>query len=332
MNRRDAILILTAFGAVPRSLRAQQAGKVWRIGFLSPDSFASNAGEQARKMFPASLRRLGYELGKNLEIEWRWGDGKKESLPALVEELVRIKVELIVARTSGAIMAAKQATRTIPIVMLNGNYPVELGIVESLARPGGNITGTSYQSIETGEKRLQLLKEVSPRLVSVAILWDSNYPRTTGLGKIEADAFERASARLGMKLQYFEMSRPEDVKGALNQLSASRIDALFYLGRALVREHQDEIISFCLKQRLASIGNIPNFAASGGLMDYSPDFVSFFDRTASYVDRILKGARPGDLPIEQPTKFVLVLNLKTAKALSLKIPQSILIRADKLIE
>ena len=328
MNRRDAVVSLLALCAAPSI--AQPDAKVRRIGYLSPDQ-SDAAG---RKRFSESLRRLGYEEGRNLVIEWRWGDGDGEKVAALAEELVRVKVEVIVARTNGPINAAKRATRAIPIVMLNGNYPVELGIVESLARPGGNITGTSYISAEFYEKQLQLLKEMAPRTIRVAILWDSSVRRDTGgIGKITADALERAASRLGMKLRYFDAARPEDVDGVLERIAASSSDALLYPAFPLFRTpaRQNQIVALALKRRLASLSDLP-IADKGLLATFGADAQTFIDRTASYVDRILKGAKPADLPVEQPTKFNLVVNLKTAMAIGLTIPQSILLRADRVIE
>ena len=332
MNRRNTVIAFFALGTVPLASFAQPSQRVRRIGFLSPDASASVSGLQARRMFPTSLRRLGYEEGNNLVIEWRWGEAKSETLPALAEELVRLKVELIVARTNDPIAAAKRATRTIPIVMLNGSHPVEMGFVESLPRPGGNITGTLYSSSELIEKQIEILREVAPRAVRVAIPWDSRRPRNIGFGKIRADSVERAAARSGMKLLYFDVSRPDEVNAALDRIAASRVDALFFFGEPVLRGHLDDIVAFVLKQNIVSVGTVPNFADSGGLLDYSPDEQEFFDRTASYVDRILKGAHPADLPVEQPTRFDLVINLKTAKALGIKIPPTLLVRAARVIE
>jgi ABC-type uncharacterized transport system substrate-binding protein len=334
MNRRRDLLIASgALLAIPRYSRGQPVRqKVRRIGFLNPDAFASGAGQFAWTMFPASLRRLGYEEGKNLVIEWRWGEPGGGTLRKLAEELVRLNVEVIVARTNAPIAAAMQATRTIPIVMLNGNYPVETGFVESLARPGGNVTGTSYYSPELIGKQLQMLKDISPIAVRLAIPWSSYVARHTGYGKIVGDSVERAAASLGMKVQYFEASRPEEIDATLGRIAASHVDALWYEGAPLFRSRLDDITAFALKQKLVSAGAVPGFADSGGLFDYAPDAQNFFDRTASYVDRILKGARPADLPVEQPTKFNLVINLKTAKAIGLTVPPSILLRADRVIE
>ncbi len=326
------MLAILAMGAAPRVLMAQSPGKVRRIGFLSADNLANPASQEAKTVFPASLKALGYEEGRNLVIEWRWGEAKEVSLPALAEELVRLKVELIVARTNAPIAAAMRATRVIPIVMLNASFPVEMGFVGSLARPGGNITGTSYSSPEVFEKQLQILKEIAPGAIRLAVLWDSNQSRSQGQGKIIGDSLERAATRLGMKLQYFEVSRPEEVTAAMDRIGASRMDALSYLGSSIFRPHVKEIVAVAIKRKIVSVGTVPTFADRGGLVDYAPDTKGFFDRTASYVDRILKGARPADLPVEQPTKFNLQVNLKTASAIGITIPQSILLRADRVIE
>ena len=329
-QRRDFLFAAGALLATPLACLAQPAQKVRRIGFLSPDASSSVFGQRAREMFAASLRGLGYEEGKNLVIEWRWGEAKVETLPALAEELVRLKVELIVARTNDPITAAKRATRTIPIVMLNSNHPVEMGLIPSLAHPGGNITGTSYATPELIEKQIQLVKEIAPSAVRVAIVWAEG-SGDTGVA-IMVDSLDRVADRAGMKLQYFDVSARGEVKAVLDRIAASHIDALWVSGSPLARAHQDEIAAFALKQKLVSVGAIPTYAEIGGLLTYSPDTKESFDRTASYVDRILKGAKPADLPAEQPTRFNLVINLKTAEALGIKIPQSLLVRADRVIE
>lgn len=329
-HRRKFLFCAGGLLAAPLASFAQSAQKVRRIGFLSPDA-ESGYGQPTRQIFTASLRGLGYEEGKNLVIEWRWGDAKVETLPALAEELVRLNVELIVARTNDPIAAAKRSTRSIPIVMFNGNYPVEVGFIDSLARPGGNVTGTSFSSTEVIEKQIQMLHEVAPGAIRVAILW----ARRSGSEATEralAESLERAAARSGMKLQYFAVSRPEEVSAAKDRITGSRTDALWVSGLPLVRPYHQEIAAFALKQKLVAVGSIPTFADSGGLLAYSPDPQQSIDRTASYVDRILKGAHPADLPVEQPTRFNLVINLKTAKALGIKIPPTLLVRADRVIE
>lgn len=331
MNRRDTLLALAALGASPCVTMAQP-DRIRRIGFLSADSAAYWAAQEARSLFPAALKRLGYEAARNLVIEWRWGEAKDSGLSALAVDLVRSKVELIVARTNAPIEAAIRATRSIPIVMFNASFPVEMGFVRSLASPGGNVTGTSYQISGFIEKQLEILKEAAPRVARLAVLWDARQARNAGLGKIFVDELERAAARHEMKLQYYEVSGPVEIRAAMDKIAASRVDAIYYMGSSVLRPHADEIRAFARARRIVTVGNVPNFAERGGLLEYAADTQNFFDRTASYVDRILKGAKPADLPVEQPTKFNLVVNLKTAKAIGVAIPQSVLLRADRVIE
>lgn len=317
--------------ATPSSVLAQRPASVRRIGFLSLDTSASVAGQQALQEFPQSLRRLGYRLDSDLFIEWRWADGRSADLDTLARSLVALNVDVIVARTNAPIQAAKRATRTIPIVMLNGNFPVESGLVESFAKPGGNITGTAYISPETVEKQVQLLKETAPGAARVAVILNAHL-RSTPYGRLFRDSMDRAAARLGMTFRYSYVRRPEDVSAALDNIAASGTDAFFFVGDPVLRTRTDEIMAFLRNRKMISLGTIPRFAESGGLLHYAPDVREFFDRTASYVDRILKGAKPSDLSLEQPTKFELVVNLKTAKALGISVPQSILLRADRVIE
>jgi ABC-type uncharacterized transport system substrate-binding protein len=255
IQRRRFLVVTGVLLAAPLLSFAQPAQKVHRIGFISPDAFASGIGEEARKMFPASLRRLGYEEGKNLFIEWRWGDGKVENLRALAEDLVRLRVDIIVARTNGPIAAAKEASRTMPIVMLNGNFPVEAGFVASLARPGGNVTGTSYYSGELQGKQLQMLKQVAPSTKRLAVLRDLNFAK--GFAKLSGelvDAFERAAASLGMTIEYFEVSRPEEVPSALDRIAASAADALWYSGAPVLRQRMGEIAALRSSENLHPLG------------------------------------------------------------------------------
>ncbi len=309
---------------------AQRAEKRWRVGFLSLDTAASEAGRQALELFPSALGKLGYREGRNLHIEWRWADGKSADLPELAAGLVRLPVDVIVARTNPPIVAAKNATRTIPIVMLNGNFPVETGLVENLAHPGGNVTGTSYISLETLGKQMQLLKEIVPRARRVAVLGIPVSDKQTA--QIMRAALNHAADSLGMSVRYHDVQRPEETIDELQKIASSGTDAVFYSGSPVLRTRTDQIMDFLRDQRLASIAPIPTFAEAGGLVHYAPDIQEFVDRTASYVDRILKGERAADLPIQQPTKFELVINLKTAKAIGITIPPAVLVRADKVIE
>ncbi len=328
IGRRRFCVVAGSLLASP-VIEAQRADKPRRVGFLSLDSAQSVAGRQALELFPAALAKFGYGEGRNLQIEWRWADGKSADLPRLAAGLVRLPVDIIVARTHAPIVAAKNATGSIPIVMLNGNFPVEIGLVESLARPGGNVTGTSYISPETLGKQMQVLKEVVPRARRVAVLLvpagDVQY------AQLMRSSLEQAAGRLGMTVEFFDVQRPEEVAGALDNVASSGADAMFYPGSPILRTRTDEIMDFLRNRKLPSMAMIPTFAEAGGLVHYAPDTQEFFDRTASYVARILMGANPADLPIQQPTKFELVINLKTAKAIGITVAPAILVRADRLI-
>lgn len=331
--RRRALFV--GFGALlttPLAGQAQPEGKARRIGFLSLETADSEGGQLAQKLIPEALKRRGWTEGGNLVIEWRWANGKNAELPELAAGLVGSMVEVIVARTNFPIRAAMNATRTIPIVMLNGNFPVETGLVQSLARPGGNVTGTSYvASTAVFEKHFQILKELAPRTERVAVLRNANeVGRPLDLAILAVQ--RRATAELGMSVHYFDVRHPDDIAGALNAIGASGIKAMFYQGDPIMRVRTAEIMTFLRDHRMASIAVIPTFAEAGGLAHFSPDGRDFYDRTASYVDRILKGARPSELPVEEPTKYEFVINLKTAKAIGLTIPQSVLLRADRVIE
>jgi len=329
VTRRRFVLLLGSGALVPYLSFAQQT-KVWRLGFLSLDTSRSVAGQSALEQFPAALAKLGYGEGRSLVIEWRWADGRTGELRELAVGLVRAGVDVIVARTNDPIRAAKDPTRSIPIVMLNGSFPVETGLVESLARPGGNVTGTSYVSPETIAKQMQLLKETVPSARRVAILW-TNASSTSQFEQIVRTSLDRAAGSLGLTIQYFEVRRPEDVKAALEGISSSNVDALWYQGSSILRSHTEQIIAALLKRKLPSIANIPLFAEQGGLVHYAPDVEEYFERTAGYVDRILKGARPADLPIHQPTKYELVINVNTARTIGISIPPGVLARANRLI-
>lgn len=330
-HRRTFILLSAALLAAPHAAIAQPAQKLRRIGFLSLDTSDSPAGQGVLKAFPAALNKLGYKVGENLVIEWRWAEGKIERLPGLAEDLVRGKVEIIVARTNDPIVAAMRATKTIPIVMFNGNLPVESKLVASLARPGGNVTGTSYIVPSMFAKQMEILKELAPRATRFAVVVPSN-SRGTSFERVMQASMQGAASALGVATQTFYYAQPEDVPAVLNEVVKGGCNAFWYSGDPVLRARNAEIVAFLRANRLASIGSIPGFAESGGLAHYAPDFSAFVDRTASYVDRILKGARPSDMPVEEPTKYELVINVKTAKAIGLAIPQSILARADRIIE
>ena len=332
IGRRLLVVGAAALVARPLVGHSQGADKARRIGFLSSETADSEGGQLAQKLIPEALKQRGWIEGGNLVIEWRWANGKIADLPELAAELVRSKVEIIVARTNFPIQAAMKATQTIPIVMLNGNFPVEVGLVQSLARPGGNVTGTSYwASAEIFAKHLQILKELAPRADRVASLRNANDldgPQNMAIMAV----LKRAASQLGMSVHMFDIRQPQDMPVALNAIAASGIKAMFYAGDPIMRSRTAEIMAFLRDQRMASIATIPTFAEAGGLAHYAPDGRDFYERTASFVDRILKGARPSDLPVEEPTKFEFVINLKTAKAIGLTIAQSVLLRADRVIE
>jgi putative ABC transport system substrate-binding protein len=329
MDRRAFLGALAGLLAAPLAAEAQEAGKTRRIGFLSFDAAGSETAQQQQRLLREALRRVGFDEGANLLIEWRFADGKRERLSTLAKELVHLNVELILAAASNeAIAAARQATRTIPIVMHLANLPVESGFVQSLARPGGNVTGTTWVSVETSNKQFQILKEAVPGATRVANLWNPTMP--------EAPMYrtwnERAAAMLGLTLQFVDASRPEDVTPALGRVAASRPDVLYVATDPVIRSRLREIVDFTIERKLPSMGAGFIFVRSGGLLYYGPDIPHTWDRTASYVDRILRGARAMDLAVEEPTKYRLVINLKTAKAIGLTIPPSLLQRADQVIE
>lgn len=334
MDRRRFVALIGGAFAAPLA-RAQQSGKVWRIGFLSPDAAESREGKFILREFPVALRRHGYLERRDLLIDWRWPDAQRATLKSLAEDLVHQNVDVIVARTTPPILAAMAATRTIPIVMLNGNFPVETGLVRSLSRPGGNVTGTAFASSETYEKLLQLLKEFAPKTTRTAFIFvrPSDSRMEQQLNAV-AEAMRRSAERLGMRFQGFDVGSGtlDEVMAALESMAKSRIETMVYLGDPRYRAHQIAIVDFLRRHRIASISIIQGFAEAGGLAHYAPDVFPIFDRTASYVDRILKGAQPADLPVELPAKYVLGVNLTTAKALGLAVPQSILLRADRVIE
>jgi putative ABC transport system substrate-binding protein len=328
MNRRDTVLALLALGVAsgPRRVYSQQPGVKRRIGYLT-----AATSEFAKPFLPIireQLRRVGYEEGRNLFIEWRFAEGRVDRLPELAENLVRQDIELIVASGNDPCIAAMRAKSTLPIVLFAGVVPVELGLVRSLSHPGGNVTGTTYNSPEMAGKTLEVLKDSVPGARRVALLWNPLYP---GM-RIYGAEVDRAASAFGVVMQYFDATRPEEIAGALQRIAASRPDSLYVANDPVVSSRMSEITAFALERKLPSIGTSEIFVAAGGLLYYGPDFPRIIERTMSYVDRILRGAKPADLPIEQPTYFELIVNTKTARALGLKIPQSILLRADRVIE
>jgi putative tryptophan/tyrosine transport system substrate-binding protein len=309
---------------------AQQAKKVSRLGYLSNVDAASDSDRA--EGIRLALRELGYIEGQNIAIEYRYAEGRPERESGLAAELVRLKVDIIVVATGDpGIQAAKNATKTIPIVMMGlGSDPVRAGHVESLARPGGNVTGITSLSRELGGKRLELLKEAVPKLSRVAVLYDPASPPSLHEVKELLPADARA---LKLTIQPWEIRAVDDFDKVFGALNKQRPDGLYPLAAGpLMRPNQKRIVGFALKSRLPSVYSSREDVEAGGLMSYGRDIADNYRRVAIYVDKILKGAKPADLPVEQPTKFELVINLKTAKQIGVTIPQSMLYRADKVIK
>jgi putative ABC transport system substrate-binding protein len=316
----------TMLFALCLSAEAQQAEKIPRIGFLasgSPSAYSSRT-----EGFRQGLRQLGYVEGKTIAIEYRYAEGLADPLPDLVADLVRLNVDIIVTSSTPATLALKNGTKTIPIVFVNVGDPVGSGLVVSLARPGGNLTGLSNQLSDLTGKHLELLKEVAPKISRVAVLGSTANPNRTSAAK----RIEGLARSLGVDLQSVEIGEPKDLDGAFSQMTKSRADAVLIRGGALLSDQRIRIAELAARSRLPAIHFDQLFAEAGGLMAYGPSLPDMFRRAATYVDKILKGARPADLPIEQPTKFELVINLKTAKQIGLIIPPNVLARADRIIK
>ena len=325
MKKQITVLTLCAIiFALCLPAEAQQP-KVPRIGFLFGASPSANAGRI--EAFRQGLRELGYIEGKNVITEVRYAEGKLDRLPALAAELVRLNVDLIVTVGPAVTRPVKEATNTIPIVMVFDSDPVGSGFVASLARPGGNITGLSSLSPELTGKRLELLKETVPKLLRVAVLGNPGNT-ATALNFKEAEVAARA---YGLQVQSLEVRGPNDLDSAFSTMIKGRADALLPLGDSVVVFHRERIVNFAAKNRLPSMHGDKAWVEAGGLMSYGPDILDNFRRAATYVDKILKGTKPADLPVEQPTKFEFVINLKTAKQIGLTIPPNVLTRADRVI-
>ena len=305
---------------------AQQPVKVPRIGLLS--SFSPSDTALWHQAFLQGLRDLGWVAGKNIGIEYRYAEGRKDRLPELAADLVRLKVDCIVAAVPPDALAAKNATRAIPIVVASGGDPVAEGLVENLARPGGNITGLSQMVQELGGKRLELLKELVPTLSRVAVLWNPQNPFST----LSWKEIQLPARQLRVELHSLEVQSPDALDNAFEEATKARTGALAIMPDAMFVTHLKRIADLAAQSGLPSIFHLRAFADAGGLMAYGPDRADMFRRAATYVDKILKGAKPADLPVEQPMKFELVINLKTAKALGITLPPSLLVLADEVIQ
>jgi putative tryptophan/tyrosine transport system substrate-binding protein len=322
MRRREFISLIGGAAASPLAARAQQP-KMPVIGLLSPESSTSTDVDGLR----AGLRELGYTEGRNIRIEYRWSNGNFEQLPALAEELVGLNADVIVTFVTQASIAAKKATATIPIVMVGVAEPIGSGLIASLAHPGGNVTGTSSVATDVVSKQFGMLKQLSPGVTRIAALWNPADPvfQAQQLRQTEAAAQE-----LGIELQLLEARRPNDFDAAFAAIEGTR--TLFILIDPLFITHFRALAELSVKRRLIAIFGYRTFADAGGLMAYGPNYSDLYKRTAAYVDKILKGAKPADLPVEQPTKFEFVINLKTANALDITVPPVLVATADKVIE
>jgi putative ABC transport system substrate-binding protein len=307
------------------SAQAQQLKKLPRIGFLDPTSRA--VSEARIEAFRQGLRKFGYTEGKNIAIDYRFAEGRSERLHDLASELVHLKVDIIITRAIPGAVAAKQATTTIPIVFVGVADAVGAGLIASLAHPGGNMTGLTSLAPELSGKRLELLKETFPKVSRVAVLRNPSNPGDPILWK-ETQA---ASQALGLQLQSLEVRSPKDLDDAFQSAARAGTQALLTLPDPLLQSHRKQIVDFAAKNRLPAIHPDGEYVEAGGLMSYAANAIEFYARAASYVDRVIKGAKPADLPVEQPTKFELVINLKTAKQIGLTIPPNVLARADRVI-
>jgi putative ABC transport system substrate-binding protein len=321
------VTLALGFLAVPLEADAQPSAKIATIGYLSIAGGAPG-GAPLAESFRQGLQDLGYVEGKTIAIVYRSAEGKPERLPALAAELVQLPVDVLFAQSGQVAEAAKVTTTTIPIVMVSGADPVAIGLVASLGRPGGNITGLSLMSAELAGKRLQLLKEASGSLGRVAVLWNARDAVMTNI----FSEIQTAAPLLGMTVQPLGVQEAKDIDGAIAAMTEERPDALFMITDVLTSRYVRQVLDFAVQHQLPTMFQSIGGVTEGGLMSYAPSFTDAYRRAAYYVDRILKGAKPGDLPVEQPTKFELVVNLKTAKALGITIPPTLLMLADKVIE
>jgi putative tryptophan/tyrosine transport system substrate-binding protein len=326
IGRREFITVLGGAVAWPLSARAQQSTKLSRVGFLGTSS--PSLERHLVDAFRQKLRQLGHIEGETIAIEYRWAEGQDDRLPELATDLVRSKPDVIVTTGTPGTLAAKRAAGTIPIVFASSGNPISSGLVASFARPGGNVTGFTISGPEIEGKRVQLLKDAVPALSRVAVLWNSANPSVLDFYQLT-----RAAAALGLTLQpIVEVRRTDEFNDAFSTIAAARPDAMIVLADRFLLAHRMEIVNFASTSRLPAIYGYKAYVEAGGLMSYAPNDLDQFLRTAVYVDNILKGAKPADLPVQEPTKFDLVINLKTAKALGLEVPATLLARADEVIE
>ena len=327
MNTRRKLVIALGAGALaPFSAIAQQPAKVPRVGYLF--SFVPSQGEHLWEACRQGLRELGYVEGRNIVLEPRWTDGHNERMPELVADLLRLKVDVIVAAATPASLAAKAATSTIPIVIVAVSDPTRVGLAASLARPGGNVTGLSLLTPELSGKRLQMLLDMLRKASRVAVLINPD----NRSNEVFREETLNAARELRVQIRPLNARNPGEIEQAFQTASKEKVDALIVFDDPVLWSHRGQIVALAAKFRLAAMYGYSDFVSEGGLISYGPNRPDLYRRTAVYVDKILKGTKPGDLPIERPTKFELMVNFKTAKTLGLTIPQSLLISADKVIE
>jgi putative tryptophan/tyrosine transport system substrate-binding protein len=327
MKRRKFITLLGAATAWPLAARAQQTGKMSRIGYLGSSSPSLEPHYVAA--FRQKLRDLGYVEGESIAIEYRWAEGQDDRLPSLATELVRLKPDIIVTTGTPGTLAAMQATKTIPIVMASSGDPVGVGLVASLVRPGGNVTGFTILGPELEGKRLEFLKQAVPDLSRIAVLWNPSNPAIV----LFFATMENAGRALRISLDpVVEVRRADELDNAFVAIAGARPHALVVLADRSLLAHRKRIVEFAAANRLPGMYPFREYVDAGGLMSYAPSNIELFRGAATYVDKILRGAKPGDLPVQQPTKFELIVNLKSAKAIGIDVPASLLLRADELIE
>lgn len=326
MKRRAFIGLLGGAAAFPLAARAQQRGTVPRIGYLF--SFTQAEGRHLWEACRQGLRELGYIEGRNIAVEPRFAEGRHERLPGLATDLVRHNVDVIVAAATPASLAAKGATSTIPIVIVAVGEPVKVGLVTNLARPGGNVTGLSLLTTDLSGKRLELLREFVPNLARVGVLKNPD----NAVSAVFLDETQVAARKLGIELQPTDARNPEQIDRAFEQAATRRDEAMIVFDDPVLWSHRERVVGHAAARKIPLMYGLRDFVDVGGLMSYGPDRPDQYRRTAIFVDKILKGAKPADLPVERPTKFELIFNRKTAKALGLEVPTSLLLRADEIVE